>query len=812
MRSGTPRRVGVLVSAIAGLLVITREAQGITIHVPAGGNLQAAIDQAQGGDVITLQAGAVYSGNFWLRNKPGVTVPIVIRTATPDTSLPGPGVRMTPAYAPLLAKIRSSNTMPAVRTAVGAHHWTLQFLEFQANLNGYSDIIALGANDTTQTDLTTVPYALVLDRLYIHGDPLVGQKRGIALHSRDTTIINSYISDCKGVGQDTQAIFGGNGPGNYLIENNYLEGAGENFMIGGVDPTIPNLVPTNIVFRRNHVYKPVEWRNPIVPTPQNVTATPVAGGGTLPAGTYSYRVVARRLAGQTNQAYSAPSGEVAVAVGASGAARVSWQPVPNAQDYLIYGRTAGATNVFWTTTGTVFTDTGAAGTAGTPGSGTRWVAKNLFELKSGQDIVVEGNVFENNWVGDQSGYAIALTPRNQSGGAPWTVLQRVSFRYNLVRHTAGGVNILGTDNIHPSLRTNNITLEHNLWEDLTPTWGAGSRFLIIGAGPDAVTVNHNTILTTQGSIVWLYGGSAGSPTPITNSRYTNNMSAHRTYGIMGQDYAAGQASISAYMPNGVVTGNVLAGGPASSYPAGNFFPTTAVWESGFVNYAAGDYRLAASSPYRNAGTDGTDLGANIGAIAAHTTIALGGSNSTVPCSYTVSPTTQSIAASGGNATVTVSTTSGCGWTAAANQSWVSVTSGASGNGNGTLAYTVAPNTTTASRTATLTVAGRAVTLTQAAGCSYTVSPTTVAVPGSGGSATVAITTTAGCSWTAASAATWISVSSASGSGSGSLTLTIAASSQSTARSSTATVAGRTVTVTQGGVMRAPTLSIVPLGN
>ena len=811
-RSDTPRRVGVLVSAFAGL-VLGRGAEAATIHVPAGGNLQTAIDQAQGGDVITLAAGAVYAGNFVLRNKPGVTVPIVIRTATPDSALPGPGVRMTPAYAPLLAKIRSSKTMPAVRTAVGAHHWTLQLLEFLANVNGYSDIIALGANDATQTDLTTVPYALVLDRLYIHGDPLVGQKRAISLHTRDTTIINSYISDCKGVGQDTQAIYGANGPGNYLIENNYLEGAGENFMIGGADPTIPNLVPTNIVFRRNHVYKPVEWRSPIVPTPQSVAVTAVAGGGTLPAATYTYRVVARRLAGQTNYAYSAPSTEVAIAVGAGGAARVSWQPVANAQDYLIYGRTAGAINVFWTTTGTTFTDTGAAGTAGTPGSGTRWTAKNLLELKSGQDIVIEGNVFENLWVGDQSGYAIALTPRNQDGRAPWTVLQRVSFRHNHVRHTAGGVNILGRDDLQPTLRTNNITIENNLWEDLTTTWGSGSRFLLIGDGPDAVTVNHNTILTTQGSIVWLYGGPLGSPTAITNSRYTNNMSAHRTYGIMGQNYSAGSATISAYLPDGVVTRNVLAGGTASAYPSGNFFPTTTAWESGFVNYAAGDYRLAASSPYRNAGTDGTDLGANIAAMSAHTTVALSGNNSSIPCSYTVSPTTQSIAAGGGNASVAVSTTTGCGWTAAANQSWVSVTGGASGSGNGTVAYTVAPNTTTASRTATLTVAGQAVTVTQSAGCSYTVSPTTAAIAGAGGNVTLAITTTSGCSWTASSAATWIAVSPASGSGSGSVILTVAASSQSTARSATATVAGRTVTVTQSGVMRAPTgLGIVPNGD
>ena len=54
------------------------------------------------------------------------------------------------------------------------------FLEFQANQGGYGDIIALGAGDSTQTQLAQVPYALVLDRVYVHGDPVLGQKRGIA--------------------------------------------------------------------------------------------------------------------------------------------------------------------------------------------------------------------------------------------------------------------------------------------------------------------------------------------------------------------------------------------------------------------------------------------------------------------------------------------------------------------------------------------------------------------------------------------------------------------------------------------------------
>ena len=48
--------------------------------------------------------------------------------------------------------------------------------------------------------------------------------------------------------------------------------------------------------------------------------------------------------------------------------------------------------------------------------------------------------------------------------------------------------------------------------------------------------------------------------------------------------------------------NVLAGGPASKYPAGNLFPTVAVWQGQFANYAGGDYHLKDSSAYKRAGT------------------------------------------------------------------------------------------------------------------------------------------------------------------------------------------------------------------
>jgi len=157
-----------------------------TIAVPAGSSLQSALNAAQPGDVITLEPGATYAGNFVLPNKGDISDFITIRSAAPDSALPSPGLRMTPAYSTLLPKIRSSNTSAALKTAASANHWKLMFLEFLANQSG--------AGDWTRTDLAQVPHDLVLARLYIHGDPVLGQKRGVSLNSRDTWIINSHIS------------------------------------------------------------------------------------------------------------------------------------------------------------------------------------------------------------------------------------------------------------------------------------------------------------------------------------------------------------------------------------------------------------------------------------------------------------------------------------------------------------------------------------------------------------------------------------------------------------------------------------------
>jgi hypothetical protein len=232
---------------------------GSTVTVPQGANLQSYLDAAQPGDTLLLLPGVTYVGTYTLAAKPGASY-ITITSAAPAANLPGDGVRMGPQYAAQLAKIQGGYAgAPAFVTAPGAHHWRLQWLEIVSSYTE-NNIIELGDASSAQNSLSQVPHDLIVDRCYIHGDPTNGQKRGIALNSASTSIVNSYISDIKSAQEDSQAIAGWNGPGPYTIENNYLEAAGENFLLGGADPYIQNLVPSDISFRFNHVAKQPSWR------------------------------------------------------------------------------------------------------------------------------------------------------------------------------------------------------------------------------------------------------------------------------------------------------------------------------------------------------------------------------------------------------------------------------------------------------------------------------------------------------------------------------------------------------------------------
>ena len=175
----------------------------------------------------------------------------------------------------------------------------------------------------------------------------------------------------------------------------------------------------------------------------------------------------------------------------------------------------------------------------------------------------------------------------------------------------------------------------------------------------------------------------------------------------------------------------------------------------------------------------------------------------ISCSYALGADAQAVTAVGGAATVTVTAASGCSWTAASQVSWITIASGAAGSGNGSVRLTIAPNAV-AQRVGTVTIAGRTFTVTQAAaGCSYSLSPTTQTVPLLGGNFSVEITTQAWCTWTATSGNSWIQLTgSNTGAGSGTLSYNVPLVSLGLlfSRTGTITISSQVLTVNQRALL------------
>lgn len=466
------------------------QSTGKTITVRRGANLQAALNQAQPGDILVLEAGAEFIGSFELPNKHGDEF-ITIQSSE-ISKLPG-NVRVQAQNSNLMPKILSSGKgAAAIYTAPGAHHYRFIGVEVGVASDDYVyNLIELGKEEQK---LEEMPRFLEFDRCYLHTRGLNNVRRGFALNSADTIIKNSYLAGFGGAGDETQAIGGWSGAGRYKIINNHLEGGGQNILFGGSDPAIKNLVPSEIEIRHNLLTKPAAWN----------------GKATM---------------------------------------------------------------------------------------------KASIQLKNARKVIIAGNIIENCF----DCQALVMTVRNQNGQAPWSVVEDVDFRNNLVRNVGCGVNILGRDDSQPSEKLKRVKIVNNLF---TSVKGECGGFFLRGADADDVEISSNTIF--QDGIMLVMHRA-----PINKFVFRNNIISFGSYGVWGENVESGVAGVlDKYFPGGSIYGNVIANEADSdgfSFVGRNYLiPNFAA--AGFVNREKNDFRLAPASKLKGKGDGGKDVGCDIDAL------------------------------------------------------------------------------------------------------------------------------------------------------------------------------------------------------
>ena len=167
------------------------------------------------------------------------------------------------------------------------------------------------------------------------------------------------------------------------------------------------------------------------------------------------------------------------------------------------------------------------------------------------------------------------------------------------------------------------------------------------------------------------------------------------------------------------------------------------------------------------------------------------------CDLTVTSNPASFPSPGGQGALTITTARDCTWSVASDAQWVAIAGDRSGQGEATVAYSVAANPAPAARSAAIAVSGKSVSVSQQpAPCNYSLSRTDDTIGVSGGRLSVVVTTLTGCAWTASSTVSWIAIAQGqSGNANGTVSLGIAANSGAS-RVGQVTIAGQTYTVTQ----------------
>ena len=192
-----------------------------------------------------------------------------------------------------------------------------------------------------------------------------------------------------------------------------------------------------------------------------------------------------------------------------------------------------------------------------------------------------------------------------------------------------------------------------------------------------------------------------------------------------------------------------------------------------------------------------DTGENAGSIAGSWSVNL--QTSTNACAFTLSPIAQAFPITGGSGSFNINLPSVCSWTATTTSGFITINSAASGDGRGTLDFSVAPNMS-GGRAGTIDISNGVVTrsfqVQQPSGCPFALGQTALNFTAAGGSGSVSVTAGSGCGWQATTSANWIQITSSAQSGNGTATFNVQPNTTGNPRSGSVSVGARTFTVTQ----------------
>jgi uncharacterized protein (TIGR03437 family) len=510
-----------------------------------------------------------------------------------------------------------------VVTAVSAHHYKLIGLEITTNGATYTaDLVGLGGDATRAQRLGMKGF--VVDRCFVHpaeisasnlfsGTVLRSSGRGISLQVVDGWVINSYIAGFAGKflndpghGIDSYGIYSVVGPGPLHIINNYIEAQFNNVFTGGGSQDTVNTATMSNMSQSLGTFSTVANLNVgDYVAMEDEDATDVNANE-------RWQVAKINSISGTNVTFTIERGQYSPQIGTpdnGGVARWNGDHVHNVE---IRGNSIWKPDVW----GTSMADSNTTNT-GFPNA-----YKSYIEFKDCVDCTVTGNYFYSG-----IGTAMAFTARNQYGSAPWLTVRNLIFQNNLIngyQNNAFGIQL--KDNERPSVTGGNLTITNNLIINERSFTGSSAFFVL--SGVNGISFTHNTIL--QSGATW-----KGTGTPSTGVVVKDNIMQSGGYGPTCDGGVLSFCFPSYQATNNVIVDSRTDPNPAlSSFISGtNFYPTSQS-AIGFLDPANGNYALAPNSPYRNAATDGKDLGVDMAALQA----ALGNTNPAPTATPTPTPT------------------------------------------------------------------------------------------------------------------------------------------------------------------------------